>query len=127
GRLLSVAASPPTTSAGSRCNAPIVTLARRSVSRMSVGFGRGDFALRLGRRPAKPAEDPTNACWVSLTLDPTCNAALLGHRIAPGARLLVPASQRVPVRQGFPDLLGRGLGLVPELGEIDPGDHAISH
>src|SRR5262245_57646203 len=53
--------------------------------------------------------------------------ASFGHRIAPGAGLLVRASERVPFLQGRPDPFAGFLSAVPDAGEIDAGDDAVFH
>src|SRR5919198_4048916 len=57
----------------------------------------------------------------------TSQTSLLGGRIGPGAGLLVRAAERVPLRERIPDLLGRGLSLRAQLGEIDPRNNTALH
>src|SRR5919109_2380397 len=57
----------------------------------------------------------------------TSQTSLLGGRIGPRAGLLMRAAERVPLRERVPDLLGRGLSLRPQLGEIHGGNDAAAH
>src|SRR5262249_55809418 len=53
--------------------------------------------------------------------------SLLGRRIGPRAGLLVGAAERVPLLERVPDLLGRGLSLRAQLGEIDARNDGAFH
>src|SRR5260370_1872031 len=53
--------------------------------------------------------------------------ALIRRRIRPGAGLLVASPERIPVRKRVPDLLGRGLRLRAQRGEIPASDDTSFH
>src|SRR5260370_1234865 len=53
--------------------------------------------------------------------------ALIRRRIRPGAGLLVVSPERIPVRKRVPDLLGRGLRLRAQRGEIHARDDTAFH
>src|SRR3954451_19019584 len=81
-----------------------------------TGVGDGLRRYRTAHSPFQATVFPATPHWM-----------LLRHGIAPGASILVRASQRVPLLQRAPDLLACHLGVLPQLAEIAPRDAAPLH